>query len=96
MVELSTAIRLGIFMFTSFVAVALYMDPYEGIDPSLPFGSAIPYTIAVIGGGIFYIFFLAESGVIGLMKGLAGAKALAGAIFFAAIVKATKKLNTDS
>jgi len=90
MVELSTAARLGIFMFTSSVAVVLYMDMYEGIDQPLPFGPAIPYTIAVIGGGIFWIFFLAESGVIGLMK------ALAGAIFFAAVVKATKKLNTDS
>jgi len=68
------------------VAVALYIvDRYERIDLSLPFGPAIPYTIAVVGGGIF---FLAESGIVGLMK------ALAGAIFFAAIVKATQRLNT--
>lgn len=77
-------------MFTSSVAVALYMDMYEGIDQSLPFGPAIPYTIAVIGGGIFCICFLAESRVIGLMK------ALEGAIFSAAIVKAIKKMNTDN
>lgn len=87
MVELSTALGLGIFMSALSVAVALYIvDRYERIDLSLPFGPAIPYTIAVVGGGIF---FLAESGVIGLMK------ALAGAIFFAAIVRATKRLNTD-
>ena len=87
MVELSTALGLGIFMSSLSVAVALYIvDWYEGIDLSLPFGPAIPYTVAVIGGGIF---FLAESGLIGLMK------ALAYAIFFGAIVKATKKLNTE-
>lgn len=87
MIELSTALGLSVFMSALSVAVALYIvDSYERIDLSLPFGPAIPYTIAVIGGGIF---FLAESGVIGLMK------ALAGAIFFAAIVKATKKLNTE-
>jgi len=87
MVELSTALGLAVFMSALSVAVALYIvDRVERIDLSLPFGPAIPYTIAVIGGGIF---FLAESGVIGLMK------ALAGAIFFAAMVKGTQKLNTD-
>lgn len=64
------------------MAVALYIvDMYERIDLSLPFGPAIPYNVAVIGGGIF---FLAESGIIGLRK------VLAGEIFFTAIVKATQ------
>lgn len=85
MIELSTALGLGVFMSSLSVAVALYLvDRYERIDLSLPFGPAIPHTVAVIGGGIF---FLAESGLIGLMK------ALAGAIFFAAMVKGTQKLN---
>lgn len=64
------------------MAVALYIvDMYERIDLSLPFGPAFPYTVAVIGDGIF---FLVESGIIGLRK------ALAGAIFFSAMVKATQ------
>jgi predicted membrane metal-binding protein len=87
MIEVSTALGLSVFMSALSVAAALFLvDRYERIDLSLPFGPAIPYTIAVIGGGIFY---LAEFGVIGLMQ------ALAGAIFFAAIVKGTKRLDTD-
>lgn len=88
MVDLSIALGLGIFISALAVAVAGYIvDMYERIDLSLPFGPAIPYAVAVIGGGIF---FLAESGIIGLMK------ALAGVTFSAAMVKATQKLNTDS
>jgi hypothetical protein len=87
MVELSTAIGLSIFMSALSVAVALYIvDRYERIDLSLPFGPAIPYTVAVIGA---VIFFFAEQGVIGVATALAGSIVLGGA------VKLTKKLDAE-
>lgn len=87
MIELSTALGLSIFMSALSVAAALYIvDWYEGIDLSLPFGPAIPYTIAVIGAGIF---FFAENGVIGV------AQALAGSIFLGVVVKYSRKLDSE-
>lgn len=51
----------------------------------LPFGSTIPYTLALIGAGAF---FLAKEGVLGL------ATAVAPAIFIGAVVKRLKTLRT--
>ena len=87
MIELSTALGLTVFVSSLAVAVTLYIvDRYERIDLSLPFGPAIPYTIAVIGAGIFVY---ADMGVIG------AAQALAVSIFVGAAVKYTKELNQE-
>ena len=74
MIELSTALGLSIFMSALSVAVALYVvDRYERIDLSLPFGPAIPYSIAVVGA---MIFFFAQEGFLGVMEALAIALAV--------------------
>jgi hypothetical protein len=87
MIELSTALGLAVFMSALSVAVALYLvDRYERIDLSLPFGPAIPYTIAVLGA---VMFFFAEEGVVGVMK------TLASAIAVGFVVKYTKVLDSD-
>jgi hypothetical protein len=87
MIELSTALGLTVFVSSLSVAAALYIvDRYERIDYSMPFGPAIPYTIAVLGAGIFVY---ADLGVIGV------AQALAASIFLGAVVKYTKVLNEE-
>lgn len=88
MVDLSTSLGLAIFASAMSVAVTLYwIDKQKRIDLSMPFGgSTIPYTIAVIGAGIFAF---AREGVIGV------ASALATAIFFGAIIKGTQRLKQD-
>jgi len=87
MVELSTALGLSIFMSALSVAVALFLvDKYERIDLSLPFGPAIPYTLAVIGA---VMFFFAEEGIIGVMK------TVASAIAVGFVVKYTKVLDSE-
>jgi hypothetical protein len=87
MIEVSTALGLSVFMSALSVAVALFLvDRYERIDLSLPFGPAIPYTIAVFGA---MIFFFAEEGIIGVMK------TLASAIAIGAVIKYTRALDSD-
>lgn len=87
MIELSTALGLSIFMSALSVAVALFVvDRYERIDLSLPFGPAIPYTVAVFGA---IVFFFAEEGVVGVMK------TLASAIAIGFVVKYTKVLDSE-
>lgn len=87
MIEVSTALGLSIFMSSLSVAVALFIvDRYERIDLSLPFGPAIPYTIAVLGA---MIFFFADAGIIGVMK------TLATAIAVGVVVRYSRKLDTE-
>ena len=87
MIEVSTALGLSIFMSSLSVAVALFIvDRYERIDLSLPFGPAIPYTIAVIGA---MIFFFADAGIIGVMK------TLVTAIAVGVVVRYSRKLDTE-
>lgn len=87
MIDLSTALGLTVFVASLSVAVTLYIvDRYERIDLSLPFGPAIPYTIALIGAGIFVF---ADLGVIGL------AQALAASLFLGGVVKYTKRLDQE-
>lgn len=64
-------IGLGIFIFSLLIAIGLYIiDQYKRINLTLPYGKTIPYTLAVIGGGIF---FLAIEGIYGLFAGIATA-----------------------
>jgi len=87
MIDLSTALGLTVFVASLSVAVTLYLvDRVERIDLSLPFGPAIPYSIAVIGAGIFVY---ADLGVVAI------AKALAGLVIFGAFSKGLSKLDTE-
>lgn len=87
MIDLSTALGLTVFVFSLAFAVALYViDQYERVSYSMPFGPAIPYTIAVIGAGIFVY---ADMGVVAI------AKALAGLVIFGAFSKGLSKLDTE-
>lgn len=87
MIELSTALGLTVFVASLSVAATLYIvDRYERIDYSMPFGPAIPYTIALIGAGIFVY---ADMGVVGV------AKALAGTLILGAFAQGARKLDTE-
>jgi hypothetical protein len=86
-VDGSTLLGLAAFVVCLILAVGLYaLDMYKRIDLTLPFGSTIPYTLAMVGAGAF---FLAKEGVIGL------AGAVASAIFIGAVVKGVKTLRTN-
>lgn len=84
---LSTTFGLVVFAVSLVLAVLLYvLDMYQRVDMTLPFGTTIPYTIALVGAGVF---FLAKEGVVGL------AVAVASAIFVGAVVKGMKRLKTN-
>jgi hypothetical protein len=87
MVDLSTSLGLAVFSSALTASIVLYsVDSQERINLNLPFGQTIPWTIALVGAGIFAF---AEQGVIGIMS------TIASAIFIGAIIKATNKLRTN-
>lgn len=87
MVELSTTLGLAIFSSALTASIVLYwVDSKERIDFNTPYGQTLPWTIALVGAGIFAF---AEAGIIGVMS------TLASAIFFGFINNQAKKLRSS-
>lgn len=87
MVELSTTLGLAIFSSALTASIVLYwVDKKERIDFNTPYGQTLPWTIALIGAGIFTF---AEAGVVGVMA------TLAGSIFFVFLNRQTSKLREN-
>jgi len=81
----ASEIGLLVFAFFLLLAAALYViDQYKRINLSLPYGRNIPYTLAVIGAGIY---FFSTEGVFGLFT------ALATAIFIGYAMRGVKELK---
>lgn len=77
-----------IFIFFILLATALYIiDQFKRINLSLPFGRTIPYTLAVLGAGIY---FFSTEGLFGLFKGIATA------IFVGYVMQGVQELKTAS
>lgn len=87
MVDLSTTLGLAIFSSALSASLVLYwVDKQERINLDPPFGQTVPWTIALVGAGIFAF---AQQGVIGIMS------TLATGIFLGAIIKGTNKLREN-
>jgi hypothetical protein len=87
MVDLSTSLGLAVFSSALTASLVLYwVDTQERINLNLPLGQTVPWTIALVGAGIFAF---AEQGIIGIMS------TLATGIFLGAIIKGTQKLRTN-
>lgn len=77
---------MAVFIFFLLVAIGLYIiDQYRRINLSLPYGRTIPYTLAVVGAGIY---FLSSEGVSGLLKGVATA------VFVGFVMQGVRELKT--
>jgi hypothetical protein len=87
MVELTTTVGLAIFSSALTASIVLYwVDSKDRIDFNTPYGQTLPWTVALIGAGVFTF---AEAGIVGVMA------TLAGAIFFGYINQQTKKLREN-
>lgn len=87
MVELSTTLGLAIFTSAMTASIVLYwVDSKERINFNTPYGQTLPWTVALVGAGIFTF---AWQGILGVMG------TLAGAIFFGFINQQTKKLREN-
>lgn len=83
-----SASEIGMLIFIVFLllAAALYViDQFKRINLSLPFGRTIPYTLAVIGAGIY---FFSTEGLFGLFT------AIATAIFVGFVMQGVQELKT--
>lgn len=81
-------VGLAVFVAALLAAATLYIiDRYKRVDLSLPWGRTIPYSLAVLGAGVYYY---SAEGVLGLSK------ALASAVFIGAVMSVVDELKTQS